>query len=181
MHGSTVRRHKVFFAWQDEREEGWLRHMARDEGLHLVAVKPPVFYFFRRGEHADYAYRLDFQTVPKRDRSDYLQLFEDGGWEHVGEMNSWHYFRRPVVGGEAPEIFTDPDSKAQKYRRLLALHVVFLAPLITLMTNPLWRRHPGPAVEALRLVLLLVMVFWTYSTLRILGRVGQLTKRTKRA
>jgi hypothetical protein len=181
MQGDIVRRRKIFFAWQDEKEEKWLRQMARDEGLHLISVTPPCFYVFREGGRVDHAYRLDFQTVPKGDRAHYLQLFEDAGWEHVGEMNSWHYFRKPVVGGEVPEILTDPDSKAQKYRRVLAAHVIVLSLTTVLITNPIWRRHPYPEIEIIRLLCLLMMVLVMYSTVRLIGRVSELTRQGKRA
>jgi hypothetical protein len=180
MHGEIVRRYRVFFAWQDEDEERWLRSKARDEGLHLLSYTPPCVYRFRRGERADYAYRLDFQTTRRQDKADYLQLFADAGWEHVGEMGSWHYFRRPVTGGEAPEIFTDPESKAQKYRRVLALFVVFLVPWIAILNSRLWERHASALTEVLRFLCFLGVLFWTYTTLRLTMRVGALTKQAKR-
>jgi len=180
MQGETVRRYRVFFAWQDEDEERWLRAKARDEGLHLLSYTPPCVYAFRRGERVDYAYRLDFQRTRGQDTADYVQLFADAGWEHVGEMGSWHYFRRPVTGGEPPEIFTDPESKAQKYGRVLALHVVFLVPWITILNSRLWERHTGTPAEVLRLLLLVAMVFWMYSMLRVLARVIRLRKQAKR-
>lgn len=181
MHGDIVRRRRIFFAWQDEKEEKWLRQMARDEGLHLVSATLPWFYAFRQGERADYAYRLDFQTVPKGDRAHYLQLFEDAGWEHVGEMNNWHYFRKPVVGGEVPEILTDPDSKAMKYRRVLAIHVIVLSMTTVLITNPIWRRHPYPEIEIIWFVCLLMMVLVIYSAVRLIMRIGELNRQSKRA
>lgn len=181
MHGDIVRRRKIFFAWQDEKEERWLRQMARDEGLHLVAATLPCFYTFRRGERADYAYRLDFQTVPKGDKAHYLQLFEDAGWEHVGEMNNWHYFRKPVVGGVVPEILTDPDSKAQKYRRVLGIHVIVLSMTTVLITNPIWRRHSYAEIEIIWFLCLLMMVLLIYSAVRLIVRIGELTRQSKRA
>ncbi len=180
MHGEIVRRHRVFFAWQDEDEERWLRSKARDEGLHLVSYTPPCVYRFRRGERADYAYRLDFRTTRRQDKADYLQLFADAGWEHVGEMGSWHYFRRPVTGGEAPEIFTDPESKAQKYGRVLALLVVFFVPWIVILNSSLWERYTHPGLAVLRFLCFLGMLFWIYATLRLMMRVIQLRKQAKR-
>jgi len=35
-------------------------------------------------------------------------------------MTNWQYFRKQVQEGEAPEIFTDVETKVEKYRRLLA-------------------------------------------------------------
>jgi len=57
------------------------------EGLHL---KFPSFasYAFIRGEPQEMVYRLDFLNDSKN-RKSYLQLFQDAGWEHVGELSGW--------------------------------------------------------------------------------------------
>jgi len=77
----------------------------------------------------DYVYRLDYIN-PAKDKPAYLQLFRDAGWEHVGEMTNWQYFRKQVQEGEAPEIFTDVETKVEKYRRLLAFEVIILLVLV---------------------------------------------------
>src|SRR4030065_2199891 len=57
---------RLYWAWNDNREERWLNRMAR-EGWHLTAPRG-VFYTFEKGEPADIVYRLGFQTLrrPKR-------------------------------------------------------------------------------------------------------------------
>ena len=126
--------HKIkwFWPWQDDAEEVWLRAMSL-QGLSLAKAGLCGYYTFQAGPPADYVYRLDYQTQAKKELPDYLQLFQDAGWEHVTQLSSWHYFRKLNQPGKEPQIFTDVDSRIAKYQRLLevlslpaAAFVVFL-------------------------------------------------------
>lgn len=126
-----IKKNRWFWPWQDEQEESWLSELAR-QGLHLQ--KPDIFgtYTFRTAEPCEVVYRLDFTRLKKTERENYWQLFQDAGWEHVGEMSGWQYFRRPVRPGESAEIFSDNESKIQKYKRLLTQMTAMLPVLIML-------------------------------------------------
>jgi len=128
-----VNKSKWFWAWQDDKEEEWLGKMSR-QGLHLQ--HPGVFgqYTFEQGAPNEFAYRLDFVTISKKN-ADYYQLFQDAGWEHVGEVGGWQYWRKEVVDGKVPEIFTDNASKIQKYQRLIGFMVIFFPIYVVLLTN----------------------------------------------
>ena len=173
MQTATVRRCKWFWAWQDEKEEEWLRSMAQ-QGYHLVSSLPAI-YTFERGEPRDDVYRLDF-IAPDTDQEEYLQLFADAGWEHVGVMSNWQYFRKPVVEGETDEIYTDPASKAEKYRRLIGLLVIF-TPIYTVLFITMVTRVDrvryllGPVI-----VLAAVSVLWATVMLMIVRRIKQLER-----
>jgi hypothetical protein len=137
MSDEKVVRHKLHFVWQDDKEERWLREMAR-QGLHLVSTNPFCRYVFRRGAPADIAYRLDYVRAIRSDPG-YYQLFQDAGWEHVLSCMHWEYWRKPANGGE-PEIFTDGASKAAKLRRVRNTLVAIGVPAISLvLINPAWR------------------------------------------
>jgi hypothetical protein len=133
MEGQLISKSKWFWAWQDDREEAWLSEMAR-QGLHLRQASPFGQYTFVSGPPRAMAYRLDFITQSKKN-SDYFQLFQDAGWEHVGEMSGWQYWRKEIVEGRVPEIFTDNASKIQKYQRLLGFLVIFLPINIIFLAN----------------------------------------------
>jgi hypothetical protein len=113
---SVIKHRKWFWAWQDEQEEAWLHEMSL-QGLHLVQAHAFGLYYFAQGEPRSYVYRLDYRDTHS-DQESYLQLFADAGWEHVGQMVSWEYFRKETAPNTMPEIYTDADSKIQKYRRL---------------------------------------------------------------
>jgi hypothetical protein len=125
---NTQRKFKWFWAWQDEKEETWLAEMSR-QGWHLLEPGLFGFYVFQAGPPKNYIYRLDFQSDYQLDKGEYLRLFSDAGWQHLGTMGGWQYFRKAVRAGESAEIFTDADSKIAKYRRLIA---------ILLILNPVW-------------------------------------------
>lgn len=165
MKETTLRKVKLFFLWQDEQEEAWLRQMAQ-QGWHLSSVAPLV-YTFVRGEPRDVVYRLDYLTV-KGDYEEYKQLFKDAGWELVGTMLSWQYFRKPASAKGPKEIYTDAESKVERYRRVLAYLVIFLPVYVTLLVADL----PGPITVLMALIVLL----WAYSIVRIIGRMRQLQR-----
>lgn len=178
MQGETVRKIREFWAWQDEQEEQWLREMA-SKGYHLSQPLCPCIYTFTRGEPRDVAYRLDYLSYGIRssteEREEYLQVFQDAGWEHLGEMVGWQYFRKPVLGNEAPEIYTDVDSKVQKYRRLLGYLIIFLPVMITMLTS-LDRRVESPFGRVINAMQIAITLLVSYGLLRIALRIRELRR-----
>ncbi len=166
---TTICKYKLFWAWQDDQEEAWLTQMSQ-EGLHLKSLGFPGFYYFTAGEPANYVYRLDFVTDTK-DYQNYLRLFKDAGWEHLGRMGGWQYFRILAGEDEAPEIYSDPDSKIQKYRRLLVYMSIFLPIMIFVVS----RGHDAPSfyvgVQTIYAVLLGVYIF---AVVKLIGRIRTL-------
>jgi len=88
MQRTTVRKVKFLGACEDDREEEWLRQMGKN-GYHLQELPFPCFYTFLRGSPRDDAYRLDFITTRNRaEFQQYLRIFRDAGWEHLGQMGN---------------------------------------------------------------------------------------------
>ena len=178
---NTIRKFRWFWAWQDEQEEAWLRSMSQ-KGWHLSSIGLPCIYGFRAGESRDYIYRLDYQTFPKKDRQEYLQLFHDAGWEYIGEMSTWQYFRKEVKEGETLEIFTDVESKVTKYKRVLAFLAFFViieAMFVAIYTNNIWGDYPYSWWGIIRVISLLVplaMGVLTYAIIRLMLRMRQLRR-----
>jgi hypothetical protein len=130
----TIReRYRWFWPWQDEKEEGWLEEMSQT-GWHLKYVHLPCVYGFERGEPSRYSYRLDYMLSNKNKFNEYLQIFQDAGWEYLGEMSNWRYWRKTVLNDEPQEIFTDRESKIKKYQRMLIIMAFFLAFLVFMGT-----------------------------------------------
>ena len=166
--GKTIRKYRWFWAWQDDKEEAWLRQMSQ-EGLHLASLGFPGVYYFTPGKPANYVYRLDFITDSK-DRSNYLQLFKDAGWEHLGYMGGWQYFRTLAETGELPEIYSDLDSKVQKYRRLLAYLTIFLPIMIVVLSGG----SDSLAYPILQIVYAVLMVVYIFAVVKLFGRIREL-------
>ncbi len=173
----TITKRKWFWAWQDDKEEAWLEAMSA-KGLHLVSTGAFGVYVFRQGEPQDYHYRLDFITaVDQEQRENYIQLFADSGWTHLGELGGWQYFRKAAGEEINPEIFTDAESKVKKYQRLLGFLVIF----VPVYFSPIYlQRLLSPAsgwwVDALMIFFTLFTLFFSFAIVRILMRISELKK-----
>ena len=133
MSKQLVRKFKWWWTWQDGMHEQWLQQQAR-AGLHLRSSDPlGVFMTFERGEPAEMAYRWDYPGLKDRQ---YAQLFADAGWEQAAEVAGWCCWRKPVLNGKAPEIFTDNASKVLKYQRSLGLLLACSLPLLMMAVLP---------------------------------------------
>ena len=97
-----------FFTIADyEDEEQWLRNKHKN-GWKFVKFTLPCFYTFEECTPEDVIYRLDF--IDKSASEDYIQMFQDYGWEYKGNCIGWIYFCKPLSKIESEkdgEIFSD--------------------------------------------------------------------------
>ncbi|MBE0685947.1 MAG: DUF2812 domain-containing protein, partial [Anaerolineaceae bacterium] len=99
----------------------------------------------------------------------------DAGWDHLGEMGGWQYFRKRTINGETPEIYSDNESKKKKHQRILLFLVIFL-PIYSnalFMTN----RSSNIFVQVITFVMFVLMLIYIYAMLRLLRRITQLKKK----
>jgi len=169
---TTITKFRWFWAWDDEKEEEWLREMSL-KGWHLTSVGIPTIYKFEQGFEKDYVYRLDY-IRDRKDYSNYLQLFNDSGWDHIGEMSGWQYFRKEALNGEDLEIYSDNESKASKYQRILLLLVIIL-PL--LMNGLLILSRRNEINDVIGVIYLAVFFIYIFGMTKILIRVSKLKKK----
>lgn len=170
---TIVRKSKWFWPWQDDLEETWLEQMSQ-QGLHLKQVDIPVQYYFVQGPPQDFIYRLDFQDALKqKNKDEYLRLFTDAGWEHLGQMGGWQYFRKLSQPGEDREIFTDAETKIQKYNRFLTwFGLAFPSYLIIFVA--LWTSYPEWIMWLNVGVILVFAALWGVIELKVSQRIKQL-------
>jgi hypothetical protein len=115
--------YRVLWAWQDEKCERWLNKMSLD-GWHLVGVNyyPGIKFHFVKGEPKNYIYKFDTKSVFTRKLDvDYLEIYENAGWEFLCQDILSNYFRKEYVPGDSNDIYTDNNSKANKYKKLLMM------------------------------------------------------------
>ncbi len=124
---------KIFFAWQEKKEESWLREMSK-KGWHLDNTGF-LNYVFRKGEPEDTIYRLDFKVIRSQNVDDYITLFEDTGWEYISRMGPWYYFRTKAREGQNLELYSDNASKIRMYNSLRWLLVILCAPIVYNLPN----------------------------------------------
>jgi hypothetical protein len=124
---------KVFFAWQEKKEEDWLRQMSK-EGWHLNKVG--FFnYEFIKGEPKDIIYKFDYKPFRSEKIDDYITLFEDSGWEYVAKFAGWFYFRTEAKGNFNLELYNDNASKIRKYITLRWILIIACAPVVYNLPN----------------------------------------------
>lgn len=168
MKNTTTHRLIWFWPWQDDAEEVWLRKMSQ-QGWRLTHAVIG-YYTFQAGQPADYVYRLDYQTPAKKEAPNYLQLFQDAGWEHVTTSGSWYYFRKLNRPDEESQIFTDNESKIAKYNRLLEALALPAAMLV------LYMNFIGNFVSILGAVFVTFIVVLVVITFGIAIKIDKLKK-----
>ena len=89
----------------------------------LVAVK----YTFEKCHPEQVSYQLDFYPMQNSERTSYLQLFKDCGWEHIIDFNGFSYFRKLHSGIELDtefEIYNDATGKLAMVKRILIMRML---------------------------------------------------------
>ncbi|MBN2556425.1 MAG: DUF2812 domain-containing protein [Anaerolineales bacterium] len=175
---TNLRKVRLFFAAQDQKEAEWLREMGkmgwRFEGYSFLV------YTFSRVEPEDMVYQIDLFFDPKEDRGEYLQLFEEFGWELAGEFAGWHYFRQPYRPGVEQRIYTDKSSLIAKYQKYLTFSFVASGPSIyfALIWPVYYTSDSGlmslPWYSAMRILLLILAALSMFNLTRLLLLIRRL-------
>lgn len=149
--------------------------MAR-EGLHLKDLKAFGRYVFELGEPQNYTYRMDFDQSSGKE-SDYFLLIQEAGWEHVVQVMGWQYWRKETVDDRPSELFTDIESKIQKYKRL-QVSLIGPAPAIMIIVLSMFKRFPGRhpqwVVISTITIFVLYILFMAVNLVKITQRINTL-------
>ena len=143
--------YRIFTIADYESEALYFREM-HAEGWKLRKVSYSILLFvvkytFEKCQPEQVSYQLDFYPMEKSERSSYLQLFKDCGWEHITDFNSFSYFRKAHSEIESDaefEIYNDATGKLDIVHRILRLRLLpvlfFLSMLIPLFLKLLNER-----------------------------------------
>ena len=178
---------RTFFAWQEEKEEKWLREMS-NEGWHLTRVG--FFnYRFEKDEPKDMVYKFDFKVLRKSEMDEYILTFKDAGWEYIGNFGSWFYFRTNADGDHSLELYNDNRSKKEKYKRLLMFLAIINLPIIFFSLPNLYMRMIDMAEDSVLhntvvfniyfpfvILLTIVVMLSAYALIRIFLIINRLKK-----
>ena len=118
--------YRIFTIADYEREALYFREM-HAEGWKLRKVSYSILLFvvkytFEKCQPEQVSYQLDFYPMEKSERSSYLQLFKDCGWEHITDFNSFSYFRKvhsEIESDAEFEIYNDAAGKLAMVKRIL--------------------------------------------------------------
>ena len=170
--------YRIFTIADYEREALYFREMhAKGWKLRKVSYSILLFavkYTFEKYHPEQVSYQLDFYPMEKSERTSYLQLFKDYGWEHITDFNSFSYFRKAhseIESNVEFEIYNDAAGKLAMVNRilrlrlvpvllLLAIHIPFLLKLLN-RSNAygLWSFLAVGLDVLLSLILLLIVAY----------------------
>ena len=143
--------YRIFTIADYEGEALYFREMhAKGWRLRKVSYSILLFvvkYTFEKCQPEQVSYQLDFYPMKTSERTSYLQLFKDCGWEHITDFNSFSYFRKAHSEIESDaefEIYNDATGKLDMVHRILRLRLLpvlfFLSMLIPLFLKLLSER-----------------------------------------
>ena len=124
---------KLKFILDFDKEEAWLNQMAAEGYLPVGATGP--LYTFEPVEPATAVVRVDYRPPMKRpDFADYVNLFEDSGWRHLaGSHHGGPQYFASFSSDAKTDIFSDTASKAQRYRRSIAIYGLVSTPVLAVV------------------------------------------------
>ena len=120
-----------FYIGEFEQEAAWLSFMHK-EGWKFLSTDG-FHYQFEKAEKEHWIYELDYKEngIPEEE---YLRMYQDFGWEYVGNFYNWCYFRKKVTGEEKCDtsLFSDKESKLELCKRILKGQLLKLLPIFLL-------------------------------------------------
>lgn len=132
----TKKREFRFFSIMDyEKEADYLRNRHK-VGWKFKNVIFPGIYSFEKCNPKDVVYQLDYNPEGIKNQEEYVQMFEDCGWEYLLNFAGYTYFRKPAALMKKEEnIFCDDLSRldllSRIFRgRIIPLIVIFVCLLV---------------------------------------------------
>lgn len=142
----TKKEVKFFNIVQYEQEADYLRKMHKS-GWKFVKMTGIGMYHFEECIPEDVVYQLDYNQEGLKNKEEYLQMFEDCGWEYLQDAFGYSYFRKPANEMQGEEaIFCDDESRMEMLNRvfrgrLIPLIVIFCCCLVPQLMNSTFIYH----------------------------------------
>lgn len=159
----TIKKFKLFLASNIEKEEQWLTDMSR-KGLHFNKYRLGTYYFEENSEKS-YVYQIDFREAD----DDYLQFYEDAGWQHVESfIDRFHYFRTEANIDGIKKIYSDHESVKESLQRMMSFYITIFFALIAsqigLITT--WKGHPLQVIASVFVGLVFLLYLYLFFSLK---------------
>ena len=153
---------RFFNIMEYEKEQDYLRERHR-QGWKLKATYPPGIYRFVRCQPEDVIYQLDYNPDGIKHKDEYVQLFQDCGWEYLFEFAGYSYFCKPAEEAQGDEsIFCDDESRLEMvrrvfYGRMLPVLLIFICLILPQFADAVGQ--DGIASPFFILILILLALF----------------------
>ena len=131
----TKKEFRYFNIMEYEKEALYLQERHK-QGWKFVKVTGLGVYHFVKCEPENVVYQLDYNQEGISAKQEYVQMFNDCGWEYLMDFMGYSYFRKPASEMKENEsIFCDDDSRLEMMNRvfkgrLIPLIVIFFCILI---------------------------------------------------
>ncbi|MGG1242146.1 DUF2812 domain-containing protein [Bacillus cabrialesii] len=95
-------------------------------------------YKLRKAEPQNLIYSLDYRAVEDHNMDEYLDIFENAGWEHICSVYDTHIF---AAAPETKSIYSDRSTMIDKYKqseftlRYITLFMLCLTAAVTVLRN----------------------------------------------
>lgn len=126
-------------------------------------------YHFEECKPADVIYRLDYNQEGIEHKEEYVQMFNDCGWEYLQDYVGYSYFRKPVDSENSDEdIFCDDESRLQMMSgvlkgRMLPLFIIFFCVIVPQLIMQIINYNPVLAFLFGAVFLLYMVIFISFS------------------
>ena len=145
---NTKTEFKFFSVPEWKKEERYLRKQHKI-GWEFVKVNGLCVYHFQKCEPKDMVYQLDYNPDSTLQKDEYIQMFQDCGWEYLQNYVGYSYFRKPAsdMNETEEEIFCDDASRLDMMKRvfrgrMIPLLVVFFLIIIPQIIQQSLNRTP---------------------------------------
>ena len=113
-----------------EEEQYYLQEMHK-QGWRFVKVSGIGIYRFEECEPEDMVYQLDYNKEGLEHRTEYIQMFQDCGWEYLQDFMGFSYFRKAAAKMQGEEsIFCDDASRMEMIQRVLEGRILRLVVML---------------------------------------------------
>ena len=177
--GEKIRKRKLFWVWQWEKEENWINDMAA-RGLLLTEVG--VFrYEFEEGKPGAYQYCM--QTLKgsagKKRNQEYIEFLKDIDIKCIGAVGSRIYLRRKTE--QTPfSLFSDLEYKTQYLARIGRIFFfLMISQLVACIGNfYAWLSGSGNMKLMIGIFFLFTGAVWGFAAAGLFCRVRNLKKES---
>ncbi len=179
----TKKEFRIFLITDYEKEGEYLS-LRHSQGWKFVKVVFPGIYYFEKCTPEDVVYQLDYNQDGLSNKDEYVQLFQDCGWEYLMDFFGYSYFRKSRAAMDGDEqIFCDEESRLEMLQRVfqgrmlplcIILFGVFIPQLISVIGEP---RNDMTIILILYSILFLIYLF-VFVTFAV--RYRQLKSHSKR-
>ena len=127
---------KFFTISQYQQEEEYLCSM-HEKGWKLTKIIFPGFYHFEKCEPGKVSYRLDYNQEGLKNKTEYVQMFSDCGWDYLFDFAGYSYFCKEGDNDQAgEEIFCDDASRLDMMKRVFKGRIIPLIVLFVCVVLP---------------------------------------------